>query len=197
MIPLWSGAKFFMVKNTIKRLLTMIILCAALAFGACGILVGCGSVADYDSDAINRSIDSQVDYVPTRAPEDIAGSYLAVLTAQHGEWIWDYFGPYTKDVLLYYGQYGNNAHVIYPSGLFPVFYWKTKNAVADCEFRYPDSGQLNVFCDNNIYGLEEAYNKGILSYNDIHVLRSKYSEKIMLEIRNEVTTAAHNAYRGV
>lgn len=177
-----------------KRLKSVIafILCVTILFGICGLLAGCGAGKTDDGDL--QSEYEYVDYIPGKVPEDIVDDYLESYT------VWRYpalmhYGEYTKDALLYYGEYDNGVHVIYPTGLSLYFCIGWKETVAGFTFHYPDTITLDVYCDNRVYNLQEAYESGIMTRDDIKTLYQRYSVKIMLEKSNEAERDAYNKYK--
>ena len=73
------------------------------------------------------------------------------------------------------GTYRGNVAFYMPGlGLAQVI---TEVEIAGVKFSYPNSNQIHIWSDGNYYTMPEAYEKGLIGYFDLHVIRHIYEKE--------------------
>ena len=72
-----------------------------------------------------------------------------------------------------YGEF-DGVYVIFEDGVWGRITAITSEVIAGVKFIYPDGLQMTVYCNNAFYKLSEAYENGILSYDNILKTQETY-----------------------
>lgn len=89
---------------------------------------------------------------------------------------YEHGGGSFKHDIFYFGEY-NGAHVFFPH--VPAGNAVTYDHVAGLIFEYSDTNQLLVCYESKIYGLEQAYEQGIMDFDDFYDLHASYQPKLL------------------
>ena len=81
--------------------------------------------------------------------------------------------PFEQLSLRCYGAF-DGVYVIFEDGVWSAFCVVTSEVIADVIFTYPDSIHMRVYCDGEFYTMTEAYEKGILSYDNLLATHKTY-----------------------
>ena len=79
-------------------------------------------------------------------------------------------------IIKYYGKYESGAIVALLSVEGYLDYW-THEYIEDFTFAYPNQNHIQVFHDGSFYSLENAYQKGYLTYDDISSIYEIHTTK--------------------
>lgn len=141
------------------------ILCSLVLCGSAVLFIGCAG----------EEPNPYADFVPSQMPEEVVDDYLQVYIDKYGYGNGNLnISDEIIDGFLYYGEY-NGAHIIYPYRLMAVLFMAKDDVAEGFVFHFPDSMFLDVFYVDKVYRLQEAYDAGILSYDDLHTIYLKYT----------------------
>lgn len=81
----------------------------------------------------------------------------------------------TKDLsVVYFGKYGD-AHVGFVNGILVYTQALTSETVGGVTFRYNTGQKLLVFFEGELMGLQEAYDRGVLTQEDLVTIRNAHN----------------------
>ena len=81
--------------------------------------------------------------------------------------------PFEQLSLRCYGAF-DGVYVIFQDGIWDCIDMVTSETIAGVTFVYPDGLHMTVYCDGAFYTLSEAYENGILSYDDLLTTQQTY-----------------------
>ena len=81
--------------------------------------------------------------------------------------------PFDQLSLRCYGEF-DGVYVIFEDRVWDVTDAVSSEVIAGVTFVYPDGLHMTVYCNNAFYKLSEAYENGILSYDNLLVTRDTY-----------------------